>query len=928
MRTVAVELVAKIQNLKDGMQQGKKAISDFGDEVKQAKDKHPRALADISDSAIVMGGAMVAAFGGIVRSTMEFDKSMSTVQGATKASGAEMDKLRDLAIKAGEATKFSASEAADAEAELAKAGVATADILSGALSGSLSLAAAGSLGLADAATTAAQAMNIFNLGGQDVGHIADVLAAGANKSAADVGTLSAALRQGGLVASNTGLTLEDTVGTLSAFADSALIGSDAGTSLKTMLQALANPSKESAALMRELGLNAYDTSGKFVGVANFAQQLKEKLGDLTQAERDQAMAQIFGADATRAATVLYKQGAAGLKDYIEAVDDIGAAQDMASTKMNNLSGDVENLRGSLETLAIRGGSGVSEGLRNITQSATRLVNAVGQIPGGVTEVGVTMLGIGGAALLFTGLMGRAQVKVAELSASLAAMGPMGARAGAALTSVAGFASKALAAIAVLQVASAALGKDVNPSVNATVNSLEKLGKSGERTGDTLRHLDYDVNIFATGAVPKFANGTAKLIEGVTGLGSVMDESAYHAKQRMEALDNALAQMVQSGKTEEAAKAFDQVAEAVKKQGGTIEEARKGLPQYAAALDDAAKRVDVAATMTNRETKNVQTLNKTLEEAIAKTGSFKDTFDQLNSVMLESLDASVDAEEAIDNFTESLKDNGKTFDIHEDKGRKNVKALEAIIKAARDAADATLKQTGSVQKASETYNSYTAQAIAAAGNDQKLRYEVERLIATYGNLPSLKQTTVTAPGLEKAQGDMWGYSQAIHNVPGNVNSYVHISVADALASIQRVRDALGSLNAQVGAGMSAAYADYYYKKSAGMARGGIVAAASGLLTNADIFAGGKRPLTVSFAEGETGQEAFIPMYGDLNRSRAIADHVVRKWLGGQTSWGGQQQQTSVSNSTTNYNMYGTSEELVSALSARQRVNEVRQRVGRL
>jgi hypothetical protein len=102
----------------------------------------------------------------------------------------------------------------------------------------LALAASGQLDLAESATVAAQTMNTFGLAGKDVTHIADVLSASANKSAADVHGLGMSLRMGGLLAKQTGLSLEDTVGTLSAFADHALIGSDAGTSLKTMLQRL------------------------------------------------------------------------------------------------------------------------------------------------------------------------------------------------------------------------------------------------------------------------------------------------------------------------------------------------------------------------------------------------------------------------------------------------------------------------------------------------------------------------------------------------------------------------------------------------------------------------------------------------------------------------------------------------------------------
>jgi TP901 family phage tail tape measure protein len=87
-----------------------------------------------------------------------------------------------------------------------------------------------------------------------VPHIADLLSAAANKAQGSVTDIGFALKQGGLVASQFGISIEETTGTLAAFASAGLIGSDAGTSLKTMLIALANPSAKSATLMQELGI--------------------------------------------------------------------------------------------------------------------------------------------------------------------------------------------------------------------------------------------------------------------------------------------------------------------------------------------------------------------------------------------------------------------------------------------------------------------------------------------------------------------------------------------------------------------------------------------------------------------------------------------------------------------------------------------------
>ena len=115
---------------------------------------------------------------------------MSGVAPVANAPSAELDQLREAALKAGADTVFSATEAAQAQSELVKAGVSVADdVMGGALAGSLDLAAAGQLDLANAATISAQAMNLFGLGGATC-PTSRCARRRANKSAADVGTLA------------------------------------------------------------------------------------------------------------------------------------------------------------------------------------------------------------------------------------------------------------------------------------------------------------------------------------------------------------------------------------------------------------------------------------------------------------------------------------------------------------------------------------------------------------------------------------------------------------------------------------------------------------------------------------------------------------------------------------------------------------------
>ena len=312
---------------------------------------------------------------------------MSGVQAATMASAGTMGELRAAAMKAGADTAFSAGEAADAIKEMAKAGVSTADIMGGGLNGALSLAAAGQMGVADAAEIASVAMTQFNLAGTDLPHVADLLAAGAGKAMGEVSDLGAALNQAGLVASAAGMSIEETTGTLAAFAAAGLVGSDAGTSLKTMLQRLQNPSAEAAGTMEELGISMYDANGEFVGMEAVAGQLKTGMEGMTPAARDAAMAVIFGSDAVRAANVLYANGATGIADWTGKVNDAGYAAEQAAILQDNLKGDLEKLGGAWDTLMISLGEGSQGPLRMVVQGLTGLVDVIGPVMGAFGKLG-------------------------------------------------------------------------------------------------------------------------------------------------------------------------------------------------------------------------------------------------------------------------------------------------------------------------------------------------------------------------------------------------------------------------------------------------------------------------------------------------------------------------------------------------------------
>ena len=317
----------------------------------------------------------------------EFEAKMSNIKAVTGESEETMKKFNDAAIKAGADTAFSAAEAADAVGELAKAGVSTQDILNGGLTASLNLATAGELDLKEAAEITSTALNAFKRDGMNATQAADQLAGAANASATDVHELKYGLSMVAPVASGLGLSFRDTTNALAVFAQNGLKGSDAGTSLKTMLMNLQPSTKGQYRAMRELGIITEDganqfftAEGKVKSFAEISQVLKDKLGHLTDAEKQMALKTLFGTDAVRAATIAMNEGADGANNMQAAIDKVTAAQ-VAAEKLNNLKGAIEALNGSFETLQIKVGTAVLPVLTTLVKYVDKLVDKISNSKG-------------------------------------------------------------------------------------------------------------------------------------------------------------------------------------------------------------------------------------------------------------------------------------------------------------------------------------------------------------------------------------------------------------------------------------------------------------------------------------------------------------------------------------------------------------------
>ncbi|MGA5635084.1 phage tail tape measure protein [Streptomyces lydicamycinicus] len=733
---------------------------------------------------------LLAAFTAAALAAANFEKGMSEVRAATGESAAGMRRLSDAALKAGNDTKYSASEAASAEAELAKAGISTGDIIGGALSGSLALAASGQMELGDSAVVAAQAMNSFNLSGQDVPHIADVISAGAGKSATNVHDMSMAFRQASIVASQTGLSLEDTAGTLALFAQNSLTGSDAGTSLKVMLQRLTPQSTEAQDAMNAVGFSAYDASGNFVGLSEMAQRLHTSFAGLTPEARNSAFATIFGSDAVRSATILYKAGASGVDTWTKAVNDSGYAARASATLTDNLAGDWERLKSALETGLISSGSSANGMLRGMAKALTGVVNWYNQLEPATQRTVTAITGIVGV----VGLVGSAfLLMLPRVMAVRAELVRLGVTAAGTRTALMGLSKVGLVvgALWAAKTAVDSLGDSLRPQPpNATKmqTALINMATSGRVAGQMAKSFGKDLDGLGD-ALTRINNpgGLTAVTDwmGNLPLGGGDDAGLTDAKNKLRAIDDALKSMVQGGNVTSAKSAFSALAREAKSSGHSTKELKALLPGYTDALANSSAEQKATAQSQGEMGDAAAKTKEEFEDQRSAAERLTDALKTLNGINISAAEQEIGFRQSLADLTSVVKKNGHSLDVTSEKGRKVKSAFLDAAKAAMEHAQAVAEQKDSV----EAGQSVLEKDISALKRTMRQAHfsetAIRQLTSAYAQLPGAKSTTVKAANAAKTMGELDSIRKKVKDVPAGKHIDVKAPSGPAIAALRDI-----------------------------------------------------------------------------------------------------------------------------------------------
>ncbi|MCR6515295.1 phage tail tape measure protein [Clostridium sp. LY3-2] len=544
------------------------------------------------------------AVGGIAAKTgMDFEAEMSRVKAISGATGDEFKLLEDQALSLGQSTAFSASECALGMENLASAGFSVNEITQ-AMPGLLDLAASSGEDLATSSEIAASTLRGFGLEAKQAGHVADVLAKNAAVTNAAVKDTGEAMKYVAPSARAAGLSLEEVTAAIGLMANAGIKGSQAGTTLRGALARLAKPSDAMAAAMERIGFTAYDANGKMKPLSTMMGELNDKTKKLTDEQKQNTIATIFGTEALSGMTVLMQNGKEGIQELTNNLKNCdGAAKEMAETMQDNTKSSIEQAFGALETASIKALQVAAPAIKSVAEDIGALADKFSELSPETQEMILKMGLFAVAAGPVMSTVGKGISLFSKLTPLVSAAGVATAGAGTAAGGAAiGFGALSTVALPLVAIVGAVAGgiylftKNTELMNGSCLKSSEELGVVGNAlemlhgdialTADemdrmNIKHKDWSDKISpeTQKALTETSDKISKLnfeLETTNGLDGVITKSQINGlKKRTDELFNETIQKIKQ-RAPESQKAM---AESFKADDGKLDANEKKLNEF-------------------------------------------------------------------------------------------------------------------------------------------------------------------------------------------------------------------------------------------------------------------------------------------------------------------------------------------------------------
>ncbi len=384
-----VETEQKLKSLEEQAKQSGTALQEIaakGEKLKTVGDN----VTNVGKKFLPVTAGVVGLGTAAVKTAADFDSAMSKVAAVSGATGSDLEALRDKAREMGEKTKFSASEAAEAMNYMAMAGWKTEDMLSG-IEGVMNLAAASGEDLATTSDIVTDALTAFGLTAKDSGHFADILAAASSNANTNVSMMGETFKYCAPIAGALGFSAEDTAEAIGLMANAGIKGSQAGTSLRTIMNNLSGDVKICGSSIGEVTVATTNADGSMRDLSDILADCRTAFSGLSESEKAAAAESLVGKNAMSGFLALMNAGEADIEKLSSAIDNCdGSAASMAETMNDNLAGQLQILKSQLEELAISFGELLMPAIRTIVGWIQKFVDWLNSMDEGTRKVIITI----------------------------------------------------------------------------------------------------------------------------------------------------------------------------------------------------------------------------------------------------------------------------------------------------------------------------------------------------------------------------------------------------------------------------------------------------------------------------------------------------------------------------------------------------------
>lgn len=337
-------------------------------------------IGSISSALMPVSAGLVAAGTMAATTFMDFDRVITGAGAKAGASAAELEKMRAAATQMGADFPVSATEVAQAMDALAASGF-NANQTVALMPSILTSAVASGEGLAQTSQVVTSALNIWGMAqenvGQNAARVADVIQQAANASSLGLQDFSVALQYAGPPAAALNMNIEELSTALAVMKNNGIDASTIGSAMSNILMRLINPPKQAAEAIAQLGLQVKDANGNFVGFENVIGQMRIAMQGLNSTQRAELANTIAGEQAYKGLLALINTAPAEYKRLSNEINNAaGSSARQYEIMKNTLSGSVEDMKGSLEALAINFGSVLAPSIRQAAAAIGSIADAI------------------------------------------------------------------------------------------------------------------------------------------------------------------------------------------------------------------------------------------------------------------------------------------------------------------------------------------------------------------------------------------------------------------------------------------------------------------------------------------------------------------------------------------------------------------------